>query len=291
MNVISPSQFNQEMIDELFDSASKLEKNYDDFLNGKIMATVFLEPSTRTRLSFESAMLRLGGKVISCSDLASSSVAKGETVYDTIMTVSQYADVVVVRSPMPINPHVKFPVPVINAGDGSCNHPTQALLDAYTIWKIHGKIDNLKIGIAGDLRGSRTIHSLVELLKHRNDLNLLDTMDCQNKLPEEVLCGSPTYHNEFDFDKIIPELDVLYTNRIQIERHKVEHHPRPVFSIDDRRMRLLSENAIVMNPGPRREELPEKFDEDPRVVFFKQARNGVYIRMALLKYIFENLDI
>lgn len=255
------------------------------------MATVFLEPSTRTRLSFETAMLKLGGKVISIPEPNGSSRAKGETLYDTVATVAQYADIVVVRSSEPISEwgqvwsKTKL---LINAGDGNGQHPTQAIADLYTIWKRFGRISKLRIGIVGDLEDSRTIHSLTDILRLRpqtNEVFLLNTT--QND-----------YHYPFDFDgnhilksceeleELLPTLDVLYTNRVQEERKLQVSAPK--FFMTREHLAAMKPNAIVMNPGPRREELHRLLDDDPKIVFFEQARNGLYARMALLLHTFEN---
>lgn len=299
MHIVTSEDLSDGILQELFISATDFERGVTANthpLKDRIMATLFLEPSTRTRMSFESAMIRLGGSVISCPDGKGSSAAKGETDYDSILTVCNYADVVVVRTPNPWpNLNVRTPAnyqardfDIINAGDGSNNHPTQALTDAYTIWKKFGRLDNLTIGIAGDLKKSRTIHSFVEMMgrQKNNMMILLDTVDGDQTLGKPPPCAH-TYANTLGFYEFFPDMNVLYTNRVQRERYDGTVSPRN-FSVTPKLLGRLPDHAIVMNPGPRREELPAEADVNRKVVFWEQVRNGMFARMALLKYLFKS---
>lgn len=299
MHVLTSADLSDSTLKELFISASDFEAGVSATqspLKGRIMATLFLEPSTRTRLSFESAMLRLGGSVISCPDGKGSSATKGETDYDSILTVANYADVVVVRTPsdwpdLNVRTPANYPaihVDIINAGDGSNHHPTQALTDAFTIWRRFGRLDNLTIGVAGDLLKSRTIHSFVQLMGRykSNMIILLDTVDGEQTLPEPPDCPH-TYANTLGFYEFFPDMNVVYTNRIQRERHNYLIW-NSNFSLSKSLLNRLPHESIVLNPGPRRDELPAELDVDPKVVFFQQARNGVFARMALLKWLLDS---
>jgi aspartate carbamoyltransferase catalytic subunit len=270
-----------------------LNANWNSGCEGKILATLFFEPSTRTRLSFESAMLRLGGKYISVSGPEASSTSKGETISDTIRVVSTYAEILVVRSSEPIqkwldqdNRYLRGPI--INAGDGTWNHPSQALLDAYTIWRNYRTpnpiVDNLKIGIVGDMAKSRTIHSFVELMGRgsKNEFTFYDSTE-QNFSPaikgEQLnIQGVAT---KAEFMERLSSFDVLYTNRIQKERWDDKDF-KP-FVLDEATWSQMNRNCIVLNPGPRREELPEMFDNERQNKIWAQVRNGLYLRMALIR--------
>lgn len=299
MHIVTSEDLSDGILQELFISATDFERGVTANthpLKDRIMATLFLEQSTRTRMSFESAMIRLGGTVISCPDGKGSSAVKGETDYDSILTVCNYADVIVVRTPNPWpNLNVRTPAnypaidfDLINAGDGSNNHPTQALADAYTIWKKFGRLDNLTIGIAGDLKKSRTIHSFVEMMgrQKNNMMILLDTVDGDQTLGKPQPCAH-TYANILGFYEFFPDMDVIYTNRVQRERHD-QHVWSSNFALSPKLLGRLPDHAIVMNPGPRREELPPELDANPKVVFFQQVRNGMFARMALLKYLLDS---
>jgi aspartate carbamoyltransferase catalytic subunit len=263
-------------LESLFDKANSFRylryTPYPNLLQGKVMATLFFEPSTRTRLSFESAMIRLGGSVITAND-ESSSLMKGESISDTIRTVSEYADVIVVRCNKPISEWGLCSCPVINAGDGKNNHPTQALLDTYTINRKHVP-RNLKIGISGDMQNSRTINSFYDML----------TMDNQI-FPYDSAKQTETFLSLKDFEEMLPELHVLYLNRVQRERH--ENVPENTFVLSEKHLNSMREDAIILNPGPRKEELPDHALNDPRVKFWEQVKNGLYIRMALLSHILK----
>lgn len=301
MHIVTSEDLSDRTLAELFISANDMERGQDADpkpLKNRIMATLFLEPSTRTRMSFESAMIRLGGSVISCPDSKGSSATKGETDYDSILTVCNYADVIVVRTPNPwpdLNvrtpnyPHIQFNL--INAGDGGNNHPTQALTDAYTIWKKFGRIDNLTIGIAGDLQKSRTIHSFVEMMgrQENNNIVFLNTVNTEQTLSNPPPCDH-MYTNTAGFYDSFPDMDVLYTNRVQRERHESNIWEWDIrnFSLTPKLLDRLPNDSIVLNPGPRREELPPELDTNQKVVFWQQVRNGMFARMALLKYLLQS---
>jgi len=282
-----------------FDNANRPTQT----LKNKVLASVFLEPSTRTRLSFEAAMCRLGGKVITVADGKMSSAMKGETLYDTLMTVGQYADGIVVRNPEALGAPSRWanlPCPIINAGDGANHHPTQALLDAYTIWKHKGTLEYLKICVVGDLENSRAIRSFVDLMG-RNASNVIFSFNSleDKQLPKRFGASAQIHHlgNQEEFDHHLPEFDVLYLNRVQTERHldRVDGLATLLFAgfafgsfrLNLSHMSSLKRDALVMNPGPRLQELPPDFDNDPRVVFFEQARNGVAARMAVLSTVMQ----
>lgn len=275
------SKLKKEEIENILNLAENLPEKK---LSGKILATLFYEPSTRTRLSFESAMIRLGGNVISVENgKDSSSDKKGESLKDTLLTVSQYADVIAIRHSNSLQ-DISCPIPIINAGDGSGEHPTQALLDLYTIKQYKGTLENLTIMISGDLLYSRTVHSLLGFLKNYNVKILLDEPETL-PLPEE-------YYNE-NTERInnrnayLKDVDILYVTRPQKERWGVNNkwlHERDVkdLYIDKKCLELLNPNAGIMHPLPRTDELPEFVDKDPRCLIWKQVKNGVLIRMAVL---------
>ena len=254
---------------------------------GKIMATLFFEPSTRTRFSFETAMKRLGGRVITAND-ETSSLMKGESMVDTLETVACFADLLVVRSSEHHNTWGWPECVVINAGDGCNSHPTQALLDAYTIWRYKGQLSPLTIGIVGDLACSRSISSLVKFLypgancfmghdSGGNDGKLIEP------IPHQTKCH--TYNDIERFEEMMPQFDVLYLNRVQQERHSDVSGPS-TFSLSRKHLRILKPDCLILNPGPRREEMPADI-KDPRIKMLEQVENGLYVRMALLRHIFS----
>lgn len=263
----------------------------------KILATLFYEPSTRTRLSFESAMLRLGGEVITTEDApAFSSVTKGESLVDTIRVTSSYADVIVLRhyeeGSSKIASEVSS-VPIINAGDGTGQHPTQALLDMFTIQKELGRIDNLKVGLVGDLLYGRTVHSLTYLLAQQQGIKLYFVSPEEIKMPRDII-NYLKEEQEVDFEEttdlkeVASKVDILYITRIQKERFKnVEDYNRMkgVYLIDKEILSLMKKEARIMHPLPRVDEIAIEVDKDPRAAYFRQVNNGLYVRMALLKMI------
>ncbi len=296
-HIIESQQFDQKIINQIFTLADKLKKRKDTSLKGKIMATLFYEPSTRTRFSFESAMLRLGGSVITTENAKEfSSVSKGETLEDSIRVISQYVDVIVLRhdeAGASKRAALVSDVPVINAGDGAGQHPTQALLDLYTIQKELGRIDDLHVAFVGDLLHGRTIRSLAYLLgKYSNiRINFVSPKalrvgaDIKNYLKRHAVTFSETE----DLDSVIGSVDVLYQTRIQKERFislKEYNRFKGCYQIDNRLVKKMKAEAIIMHPLPRVDEILPEVDASPKAVYFKQARYGLLIRMALLKYIF-----
>lgn len=300
-HIISVKQFlDINALDKIFQLADEMgKKELQCPLRGKILATVFYEPSTRTRFSFESAMHKLGGSVVTTeSALHFSSVTKGETLQDTIKVISGYADVIVLRHYEEGSAKIASEassVPIINAGDGIGEHPTQALLDLYTIKKELGKIDNLKIALIGDLLYGRTIHSLIYLLALYKRVKIFLVSPNQLKLPEKY--KDYLVQNKIEFEeltnlqKILDEIDVLYVTRIQKERFKSKQEYEKVkdaYIIDRKIVNQLKENAIIMHPLPRVNEISPEVDDDKKAAYFRQAKNGLYIRMALLRLIFNN---
>jgi len=305
-HIISTKQFlDINILDKLFQLADKMEKRIKEnklpnSLSGKILATVFYEPSTRTRFSFESAMYKLGGRVITTESASHfSSVIKGETLQDTIRIVSGYADVIVLRHYQKGSAKIASEVssvPVINAGDGVGEHPTQALLDLYTIKKELRRINNLKIALMGDLLYGRTIHSLLYLLALYKKVKIYLISSPQLKLPEEYKNHLTQNNIEFkeltNLKKVLNKIDVLYVTRIQKERFKSEKEYEQVkdsYVIDKEVLGQLKKNAIIMHPLPRINEISPEVDNDKRAAYFRQAKNGLYIRMALLQLIFDKL--
>ena len=303
-HIISVKQFlDTDILDEIFELADNMEK-YDkadkpqDSLKNKILAAIFYEPSTRTRFSFEAAMHKLGGDVITTENASYfSSVVKGETLQDTIKIISSYADVIVLRhyeeGSAKIASEVSS-VPIINAGDGSGEHPTQALLDLYTIQKELGEINNLKIALVGDLLYGRTIHSLIYLLTLYKKVIIYLVSPNQLQLPgkyKDYLKQKGVEFKEItDFKEVLDKIDVLYVTRIQKERFKFEQEYEEVkntYIIDRKIVNQLKKNAIIMHPLPRVNEISPEVDSDKRAAYFRQAKNGLYIRTALLKLIFE----
>lgn len=292
-HVLSSHQFDRPLLDAVFARARALEQVRDDRLHGRIMATLFYEPSTRTRLSFESAMVRLGGSVIGTEAAKEfSSAIKGETIEDTIRMVMHYADVIVLRHDMAggaARAASVSEVPIINAGDGPAEHPTQALLDLYTIKSELGRLDDLQVALCGDLRYGRTARSLALLLSQFDRIRLSFVAPQVVQMGTDVLSmldarGVPYTLTE-NLGDVIREIDVLYQTRIQRERFENPsdyHTARGATRVDTALMRSLRENAIVMHPLPRVDEIAPEVDSDPRAAYFRQARNGVAVRMALL---------
>lgn len=301
-HIIGAKQFNRDDLEELFEIAREMERIVEDGgtnkYENKVMTTLFFEPSTRTRLSFESAMSRLGGKVIGTENAAMfSSTIKGETLEDTIRVVSAYSDVIVMR-------HTDIgaaqraakvaSVPIINAGDGAGEHPTQALLDLYTIQKEIGHIDDIHIVMIGDLAYGRTVHSLSYLLANFKNIRISFTAPDYVQIPDYVKKflgeNGVSYEEERDLAKVVPSADVLYQTRIQKERFTSEaeyENARGQYIIDQHVLNLMKEKSIIMHPLPRAGEISEEVDLDPRAAYFRQAHNGLYIRMALLDQYFK----
>lgn len=281
--------------EELYETAEKIKKCPADFRNscsGKIMATLFYEPSTRTQMSFQAAMMRLGGSVVGFSDPANSSVAKGESLRDTIKIVTGYSDIAVIRSPLEGAAYAASlysRVPVINAGDGSHLHPTQTLMDLMTIKEIKGTLTHLKIGVCGDLLNGRTVHSLLSALSKfgENTFYLISTEEL--RLPDYIrkllsVSGGKVYDVP-TLDECIGELDILYMTRIQKERFKSEEQYQKqsgIYILDPDKMKLAKSDMVVLHPLPKVDEIEYTVDDDPRARYFEQAENGMYIRMALV---------
>jgi aspartate carbamoyltransferase catalytic subunit len=297
-HVVESQQFDRPLLERVFTVASEMEAVAADGgnqeLKGRIMASLFYEPSTRTRLSFEAAMLRLGGSVIGTESAGHfSSVAKGETLEDTIRIVSGYCDTIVLRH-MDVGASKRAaavsPVPVINAGDGPGQHPTQALLDLYTINKELGRIDGLRIAMVGDLANGRTVRSLSYLLSKFDGVELTFVAPPAVAIGRDIKAhlderGTP-YTETADLDSVLPDVDVVYQTRIQKERFAGRmgefRRVSGVYVMDARALALMRPDAILMHPLPRVGEIPAEVDDDPRAAYFRQAANGLYIRMALL---------
>jgi len=295
-HIIAVDQFDRAWMTELFREADTLRElsSKDEPLRGHILSTLFYEPSTRTRLSFESAMMRLGGNVISTENAKEfSSAMKGETVEDTIKIVSGYADGIVIR-------HYEqgaaqraanvSPVPIINGGDGPGEHPTQALLDLYTIHHELGRIDGLKVALVGDLRFGRAARSLALLFRETRDTELVfvapDAVPMGDDIKHALDAAGVPWREERDLATAMREVDVVYQTRIQKERFATQNeylHARGVYIITPETMTNLKQTGIVMHPLPRVDEIDPAVDSDPRAAYFRQARNGVFVRMALLK--------
>ncbi len=294
-HLMSPLDFTTEELDKLFDLASSIEQfpqKYSHACDGKILATCFYEPSTRTRLSFESAMTRLGGQVIGFSDAASSSASKGESVSDTIRVISCYADICAMRHPKEGAPMVaaeKSLIPVINAGDGGHQHPTQTLTDLLTIRSLYGKIENFTIGLCGDLKFGRTVHSLIHALVRYPGIRFIFISPEELKVPDYITDMLRERNIPFEevirLESVMPELDFLYMTRVQKERFFNEEdyiRLKDFYVLDTAKMDLAKENMLVLHPLPRVNEISVEVDNDPRAAYFKQAQYGVYVRMALI---------
>lgn len=299
-SLIEPKDLSLDEIQQLFDLADQIKKNPEKYQNaceGKLMGTLFYEPSTRTRLSFESAMNRLGGRVVGFSDPASSSVTKGETVADTARMVSGYADIMVMRHPWEGAPKVASlysDVPVINAGDGGHNHPTQTLTDLYTFHTVFGRTDHLEIAICGDLKFGRTVHSLVQAMSRYQGVSFCFISPKELRIPQyltELLQqNSVPYQEVSQIEDGIKTCDVLYMTRIQKERfsdHTEYERLKDCYRLDNEKMKLAKANMIVMHPLPRVNEIATEVDFDPRAKYFRQARYGMFIRMALILKLLE----
>ena len=299
-HLLSPMDFTTEELDKLFDLANDIEQNkakYAHACDGKILATCFYEPSTRTRLSFESAMLRLGGQVLGFSDAGSSSASKGESVSDTIKVISGYADICAMRHPKEGAPLVaaeKSDIPVINAGDGGHQHPTQTLTDLLTIRSLTGSIKNFTIGLCGDLKFGRTVHSLIHALVRYEGINFIfispDELKVPDYITEELKAHNIPYEEVTNLEAVMPRLDFLYMTRVQRERFFNEEdyiRLKDFYILDTAKMALAKPNMLVLHPLPRVNEISVEVDKDPRAAYFKQAQYGVYVRMALILTLLE----
>lgn len=295
-HLIEPKDLSLEELDNIFELANQIIENpreYQDLCKGKILATLFYEPSTRTRLSFETAMLRLGGQVIGFSDAKASSVSKGESIRDTIQTVSCYADIIAMRHPLEGAAKLASmfsEVPVINAGDGGHQHPTQTLTDLLTIKSIQGNLSGNTIALCGDLKHGRTVHSLIKALSRYSDNKFILISPKELRLPdyikEDVLEANNTEYIEIDkLEEGIKNTDILYMTRIQEERFKSKEEYeklKGIYILDEEKMNLAKDDMIVLHPLPRVNEISYEVDNDSRAKYFVQAKMGMYVRMALI---------
>lgn len=300
-HLMSPLDFTVEELDQILDLANDIEANpqkYAHACDGKKLATLFYEPSTRTRLSFEAAMLNLGGSVLGFSSADSSSASKGESVSDTIRVISCYADIAAIRHPKegaPLVAALKSGIPVINAGDGGHQHPTQTMTDLLTIRSLKGRLGSLTIGLCGDLKFGRTVHSLIEALVRYPDVKFVLISPEELRIPdyvrEDVLRRN---HQEFTevirLEDAMPHLDLLYMTRVQRERFFNEEdyvRMKDFYILDRQKMKLARPDMMVLHPLPRVNEISTEVDDDPRAAYFKQAQYGVYVRMALILTLLE----
>ncbi|MDU5807757.1 MAG: aspartate carbamoyltransferase [Finegoldia magna] len=294
-NLINADDFNVEEINEILNLAEEIIKSPSDFsnlCNGKILGTLFFEPSTRTRLSFESAIHRLGGDCIGFSESASSSTSKGESLADTIRTVSNYTDIIAMRNPKEgsaVLASSYAEVPLINAGDGGHQHPTQTLTDLLTIWMTKKKLDNMTIGLCGDLKFGRTVHSLIKAMSRYENNKFILISPEELQVPDYIKMFLKSKNIEFKevekMEDVIGELDVLYMTRVQKERFFNEAdyvRLKDSYILDNDKMKLATEKLAVLHPLPRVNEIATEVDSDPRAVYFKQVRYGVIVRMALI---------
>lgn len=300
-HLMSPLDFTVDELDALLDLASDIEKfpeKYAHACAGKKLATCFYEPSTRTRLSFEAAMLNLGGSVLGFSSADSSSAAKGESVSDTIRVISCYADICAMRHPKegaPLVASQKSTIPVINAGDGGHQHPTQTLTDLLTIRSLKGSFENMTIGLCGDLKFGRTVHSLISaLIRYPNVRFILispEELRIPNYIREDVLDANHIPYTEVErLEDAMPELDILYMTRVQKERFFNEEdyiRLKNYYILTKSKMELAKEDMLVLHPLPRVNEISTEVDDDPRAAYFRQAQYGVYVRMALILTLLE----
>lgn len=295
-HLLSPLDLSVSELTDLLDLArdiSKDPKKYSHVCDGKKLATLFYEPSTRTRLSFESAMLNLGGSVLGFSSANSSSASKGESVSDTIRVISCYADICAMRHPKEGAPMVaasKSSIPVINAGDGGHQHPTQTLTDLMTIRELRGSLDNFTIGLCGDLKFGRTVHSLINSLVRYKNVRFVLISPKELRIPDyirdDVLSANNAEFIEVEsLEEAIPQLDILYMTRVQRERFFSEDEylrMKDFYVLDAAKMALAKDNMYVLHPLPRVNEISVEVDDDPRAAYFKQVQYGVYVRMALI---------
>ncbi len=287
-------------IKDLIDKANDIIANpakYSEKCRGKKLATLFFEPSTRTRLSFEAAMYELGGNVLGFSEAQSSSAAKGESIADTAKTTSCYADIIAMRHPKegaPLVAAMNASIPVINAGDGGHNHPTQTLTDLLTIYREKGRLDNLTVGFCGDLKFGRTVHSLINALSRYDNIKFVLVSPEELKLPsyvkETLKKNILEYVQTTDLDSVMPELDILYMTRVQRERFFNEEdylRLKDSYILRPERLNTAKADLAIMHPLPRVNEISVEIDNDPRACYFKQVLNGKFIRMALILKLLE----
>lgn len=295
-HLLNPLDLSIKEIDAILAVARQIEvdpKKFAHVCDGKKLATLFYEPSTRTRLSFEAAMLNLGGSVLGFHSADSSSASKGESVADTIRVISCYADIAAMRHPKEGAPLVASQysrIPVINAGDGGHQHPTQTLTDLMTIRSLSGRLNHLTVGLCGDLKFGRTVHSLINALSRYEDIRFVLISPPELRVPEyireDVLRAKNIEFKEVgDLDSAMPELDILYMTRVQRERFFNEEdyiRLKDSYILDKKKLKLAKENMYILHPLPRVNEISVEVDNDPRAAYFKQAQYGVYVRMALI---------
>ncbi len=302
-NLIDITDFSVEEVESVLNLADKMIENpaaYRETLRGRILATLFFEPSTRTRLSFESAMLSLGGSVLGFSSVESTSTTKGETLSDTISVVTNYADIIAMRHPKegaPMAATMKACVPIINAGDGGHNHPTQTLTDLLTIRRLKGRVSNMVVGMCGDLKFGRTVHSLIGAMSRYEGVKFVLISPPELKVPAYITEELRKKHIEFveveSMEEVMPELDVLYMTRVQQERFFNEAdylRLRDTYILDPEKLKTAKSDMIILHPLPRVNEISTKVDDDPRAAYFKQVRNGRFVRMALIKTLLDMAD-
>ena len=293
-DLIDIREMSEEEIDELMDCAERINEKpdlYRDACRGKVLATLFFEPSTRTRLSFESAMFALGGNVLGFSEANASSAAKGESVADTARTVSCYADIIAMRHPKEGAPFVaamNASVPVVNAGDGGHNHPTQTLADLFTIRHKKGRLHNLTVGVCGDLKFGRTVHSLIAALSRYENIRIVAVSPKELRLPKYVLRELPdgvTIEETTSLEAVMPTLDILYMTRVQRERFFSEEEYlrlKDSYILTPDKLESAKADLAILHPLPRVNEIDVRIDADPRAAYFDQVRYGKYMRMALM---------
>ena len=294
-HLMSPLDFSVEELDKLFDLAEDIKaspEKYAHACDGKVLATCFYEPSTRTRLSFESAMIHLGGKVLGFSDAANSSASKGESVSDTIRVISCFADICAMRHPKEGAPMVaaeKSGIPVINAGDGGHQHPTQTLTDLLTIRSLKHRLDNMTIGLCGDLKFGRTVHSLIRALVRYENVRFIFISPEELRVPDYITDmlkeKNIPYEEVIRLENVMPSLDILYMTRVQKERFFNEEdyvRLKDFYILDKTKMEYARPDMLILHPLPRVNEISVEIDDDPRAAYFKQVQYGVYVRMALI---------
>lgn len=300
-HLLDPQDFSVEELESLFSLAEKIiqeEENFRNACSGKILATLFYEPSTRTRFSFETAMLRLGGRVVGFSEPASSSVMKGESIPDTIRTVGSYVDIIAMRHPKEGAPRYASyysPVPLINAGDGGHQHPTQTLADLFTIRQIKGQLSNLTIGLCGDLKFGRTVHSLIKAISRYENVKLILISPNELKIPQyikkEILDEKDIQYMEIErLEEAIQYLDILYMTRVQEERFFNEAdyiRLKDSYILNKEKLKLARKDLSILHLLPRVNEISYEVDDDPRAKYFQQVKYGMYVRMALILKLLE----
>ena len=302
-HLMNPLDFTTDELEQLFRTADQIRSDMPGFahrMDGRILATCFYEPSTRTRLSFETAMLRLGGKVIGFADESSSSATKGESVADTIRVISCFADICAMRHPKEGAPMVaasRARIPVINAGDGGHHHPTQTLTDLLTIRSLHGGLSGFTIGLCGDLKFGRTVHSLIHALVRYPDIRFILISPPELRVPDYITemlrAGNIPFREEIRLEDALPELDFLYMTRVQKERFFNEEdyvRLRNFYILDEPKMGLARPDMYVLHPLPRVNEISVEVDDDPRAAYFEQVQYGLYVRMALILTLLDETD-